>query len=147
MPNWCDNRLAIAGPPAVVRLLVEELEGPEQPLDFEQLLPTPGELVDGAGNRAAGMPAELPGWYQWRLEHWGVKWNACDVARRGYGRTGRVRYRFFTPYGPPMEFLDHVARRYPEVGMDLVFAVELLGGGRASWRAGARCAYEQSPAF
>lgn len=63
-----------------------------------------------------------------------MKWNAVSVTRRGYGRTGRVRYRFFTAYGPPTEFLNALARRFPRVEMDLTFEVELLGDGRAAWR-------------
>src|SRR4051794_4660151 len=94
MPNCCDNRLAIAGPPDVVMELVRLLEGPEEKLDFERLLPTPRDLLEGADYDAPGIPDELPGWYQWHREHWGVKWNAWGASRRGYGRTGRVRYRF-----------------------------------------------------
>ncbi len=68
----------------------------------------------------------------------GVKWNACDVTRRGYGRTGRVRYRFMTPYGPPSAFLDFVAARYPEVAMSLSYDVESLGCGMAACAGGRR---------
>jgi len=45
MPNWCLNRLAIAGPPAAVKLLVEELASPDAALDFAALRPTPPELL------------------------------------------------------------------------------------------------------
>ncbi len=144
MPNWCDNRLAIAGPPDVVMELVRLVDGDEQQLDFERLLPMPQDLLDGADDDAPASIADgFPGWYLWRQEHWGVKWNASDVTRRGYGRTGRVRYRFFTPYGPPAEFLDDLAALMPEVSMQLSFEVELLGDGRAAWRDGHRVEHEE----
>ena len=146
MPNACDNRLAIAGPPAVVMALVRALESEDAALDFERLLPTPRDLLDGGDYDASGIADGLPGWYQWRREHWGVKSNASGVTRRGYGRTGRVRYRFNTPYGPPIEFLDAVAGMAPEIEMDLRFDVELLGGGIARWRSGRCLEYEEARA-
>ena len=147
MPNWCDNRLAIAGPPNVVMELVRLLEGPEEKLDFERLLPTPDDLHAGAGYRVPGDGDPLPDWYEWRCEHWGVKWSARDVKRRGFGRTGRVRYRFFTPYGAPHEFLDHVAELAPEIAMWLSYDVELLGYGHAVWRDGRQVEYEEQTAY
>ncbi len=121
--------------------LVSLVEG-DEPFDFEQLLPMPEGIRDGADYDAPGIPDALPGWYQWAREHWGVKWNAAYVTRRGYGRTGRVRYRFLTAYGPPTEFLDELALRFPDVEMDLVYDVELLGGGAAYWRDGRLTGYE-----
>lgn len=78
MPNWCVNRLAIAGPPAAVKLLVEELVSSDAALDFAALRPTPPELLADQPVPAEG----FPDWYRWRRTHWGVKWNASDVTRR-----------------------------------------------------------------
>jgi hypothetical protein len=136
VPNHCENGLAISGPPEIVMELVRAVDGPEEPFDFETLLPVPPEIAGPAGQEQ-GEPG-LPVWYEWARTHWGVKWNAWGGRRRGYGRTGRVRYRFFTAYGPPDAFLDHVAARWPEVTMELEFWVELLGEGTGLWRDG-RC--------
>lgn len=136
MPNICDNRLAIAGPPEVVMDLVQSLQGKEQPLDFECLVPMPDVLLGPQGEIRG--PSGFPRWYEWARTNWGVKWNAWGGVRRGYGRTGRVRYRFLTAYGPPSEFLDGVAARWPQVTMRLEFSVELLGDGNGLWRDGAR---------
>jgi hypothetical protein len=136
MPNVCDNRLAICGPPEAVMQLVRTLESEEQALDFNTLIPTPDEL-NGPEGEAVG-ESGFPRWYEWNRTNWGVKWNTWEVVRRGYGRTGRVRYRFCTAYGPPAEFLDCVAARWPEVTMTLTFDVELLGDGDGLWRDGVR---------
>jgi hypothetical protein len=124
--------------------LVRALESDDTALDFERLLPTPQRLLDGGDYHAPDVADGLPGWYQWRREHWGVKYNAWCVTRRGFGRTGRVRYRFNTPYGPPIEFLDAVAGMAPEIEIDLRFDVELLGGGVVRWRSGRCRQYEES---
>jgi Ferredoxin-like domain in Api92-like protein len=135
MPNWCDNRLAIRGAPGEVMDLVALLEG-EEPLDFERLLPMPEAIRDGGDYEAHRGRDGFPGWYQWSCEHWGVKWNASYSSRRGYGRTGRVRYRFLTPYDPPMEFMHELAASFPGLEFDLVFDIEMWGQGRAEWRDG-----------
>jgi hypothetical protein len=96
----------------------------------------PDELLGPKGEMRG--PSGLPRWSEWARVNWGVKWNAWSGARRGYGRTGRVRYRFLTAYGPPSEFLDRVAAGWPQVTMRLEFSVELLGDGDGLWRDGAR---------
>jgi hypothetical protein len=138
MPNVCLNRIAISGPPTVVMDLVRTLAGDEEPFDFEQLIPMPDAFLGAAGEEVT--PTGLPRWYLWARTNWGVKWNAWGGSRRGYGRSGRVRYRFCTAYGPPSEFLDRVAFRWPEVTMRLVFEVEFLGAGDGLWTGGARVA-------
>jgi Ferredoxin-like domain in Api92-like protein len=135
MPNWCDNRLAIRGTPAAVRELVELAEG-DIPFDFERILPMPKHIHDGGAYDGGLSSDTFPGWYQWSCEHWGTKWNAWDGSRRGYGRTGRVRYRFFTAYDPPLPVFAELARRFPSVEIELTFEVELWGSGRAAWRDG-----------
>lgn len=122
MPNWCDNRLIIRGSAENVKALVSLLDG-ETLFDFERLLPLPAPRFGHDSQKEA-------------IEAWGVKWNASRVTRRGYGATGRVRYRFHTPYGPPDKLLSEIARRFPEVEMDLSYDVELMPGGKAEWRQG-----------
>jgi hypothetical protein len=122
--------------------LVDAVEG-DSPFDFERVLPMPKHIRAG-GAYDGGLSVEVfPGWYQWSCENWGTKWNAWDVSRRGYGRTGRVRYRFFTAYDPPMPVLDALAHRFPSVEIDLSFDVELRGDGTAAWRNGELVDYEE----
>ena len=136
MPNACENRLAITGPPGSVMELVRWLEGEDSRLDFERLVPMPPGLRGPAGNTLGA--SGLPLWREWANANWGVKWNAWSVVRQGYGRTGRVRYRLRTAYGPPSEFLDRVAERWRDVTITLTFDVELMGDGSGLWRDGER---------
>ncbi len=145
MPNWCDNRLAIRGTSLVVRELADLMDG-DTLFDFNRIVPMPKHVRDG-GAYDGHLPNSFPGWDQWSREHWGVKWNAAYVTRRGYGRTGRVRYRFFTAYGPPTELLDELAARFPAIEMDLTLVVEFLGYGDASWRNGELVEYNEVGPF
>jgi hypothetical protein len=122
MPNSCDNRLAIRGNAQRVMALVKLLDG-ETPFDFERVLPLPPPSPERSSNKEA-------------IEAWGTKWTAWLVTRQGYGATGRVRYCFRTAYGPPSGVLNEIARRFPEIEMDLSYEVELLAGGAAQWRNG-----------
>ena len=133
MPNTCDNRLALAGPRDVVEDLVRVVASEDHALDFERLIPMPDWIKGSVGDGAGG--AE---WREWRIAHWGVKWNAWRVVRTGYGRTGRVRYRFRTAYAPPLPILDHIAARWPQVTMILRYEIEMLGEGQRLWRDGGR---------
>lgn len=129
--------------------LVNLLETNE-PLDFEALLPMPEAIKNGADYNAPGISDGLPGWHQWAREHWGVKWNAQYSDRRGYGRTGRVRYRFQTAYGPPMKFLSSLALRFPTVEVDLTFDTEGDGEGELAhmtWRDGKFLDAEKWPEY
>jgi hypothetical protein len=143
IPNWCINRLAIRGEPQTVMRLVELLEG-ETPFDFNRVVPMPSG-IKGGQPYDAGLPDTFPGWYQWSRENWGVKWNAVEVTRRGFGRTGRVRYRFLTAYGPPTELLDVIATALPGIEMDLEYTVELMmdGWAHVPWRKGHRVRHKR----
>ncbi len=113
MPNWCENHLAVRGPAQDVQRFREKAIGhspwlkPEEivpnkpdPLNFHSLYPVPGELVKAGYNEAA---------YHWEREHWGCKWGACETQVTDEC-DGYVAYYFLTPWSPPVEFIEQVAR-------------------------------------
>lgn len=48
-------------------------------------------------------------WYDWRLDHWGSKWNAIDAEVDG------KKIYFSTPWSPPYEILVHLSETFPSV--------------------------------
>jgi hypothetical protein len=74
--------------------------------DFEQLLPMPEHRWNDEVRALGG---------------------GVECARRGYGRTERLRYCFFTSYDAPIAFLEELASRGRDAEMDLELKVELLG--------------------
>ena len=80
------------------------------------------------------------GWYGWRLEHWGCKWDAsfdgpfmalgaesANVAAtvKMQGRVvypGGAEYRFDTPWGPPLPVVCALSEHYPTLRFTLRYA-------------------------
>jgi hypothetical protein len=154
MPNWCHNTLTVSGDPEEVAAYVEhvkvpptkremhaggvdgpegEYEDPGQPLSFAKDVPEPAEHDLGEG----GM---FPGWYEWRVNHWGTKWDAnftggslvafgdetadIDASEKRRGALelpGSVQYKFDTAWSPPYYWLIASSEKHPELEFVLRF--------------------------
>lgn len=97
-------------------------------------------------NVCRGTGRELPigsGWYGWRVERWGCKWDAnFDGPMVAFGAEGaevtgggmdasttRVEYDFDSPWGPPMEWFKRMVPQ--ETDLDFVLEYGEPGGGFA----------------
>jgi hypothetical protein len=114
MPNWCENILTIENCSAE---LTEYLT--ENGLSFEKIKPTPPEML------------EDDGWYGWRVENWGTKWDLTEEEQRDVAdklvREHNV-VLFCTPYSPPSPAIVALSEMFPndlfkieyyEYGLDL----------------------------
>jgi hypothetical protein len=163
MPDWCSNRLGVAGTYTEVQRFIENAKGDpptSQALCFQKLYPA--ETSDTLVKRPRPVASDgvEPTWYKDRMDKWGVKWNADlpdDQAWRL--RSDDLDWedaelepddeccaiiRFTTPSGPPTKLFDKVARDYPELVFRLRFYYRIGGKGVAEWWHGVRtiCASE-----
>lgn len=92
------------------------------------------------------------GWYYWRLQHWGTKWNASfdgpGVAIGGeemdISATGTVivtadvvSYSFLTAWSPPYAVVEAAAERWPNLEFVLRWAEPGCGdAGETTWAGG-----------
>jgi len=49
-------------------------------------------------------------WYDWRVAHWGTKWNCYECEEEGDRRIA-----FLTAWSPPVPIFDELAKRYPKI--------------------------------
>jgi hypothetical protein len=57
-------------------------------------------------------------WYDWRMQNWGVKWDASNSVKI-YNKNTLI-YEFSTPWGCPVNALDEIARKYPELKFTVI---------------------------
>lgn len=62
-------------------------------------------------------------WYDWRRDKWGTKWNACSptlsMANQGAGV-----FQFDTAWSAPVELIELIVKRNPDIQFNFVFADE-----------------------
>lgn len=49
-------------------------------------------------------------WYDWRVAHWGTKWNSYEGEEEGDRRIA-----FLTAWAPPVPIFDKLAEKYPKI--------------------------------
>jgi len=128
MPNWCSNYLTvITSNKEVVAKIKRALETEEEGL-FQQFIPMPPDLKDTVAGTVSGDMKEIQAakeqynllkygyinWYDWANSEWGTKWDvyARDISPAHFtedGATTTITLGFNTAWGPPMEFLSHLA--------------------------------------
>ena len=126
MPNWCTNELIIRGQVEEMdkwRVALANNESLEPTLDFGKIVPEPRWEEDSDD------------WYQWRIDNWGTKWNASEVDT--FNDLEEIQYNFSTAWGPPMEFLETAAKKFPNLYFEMAYYEEgMCFAGAISYECG-----------
>ena len=61
-----------------------------------------------------------PDWYEWRIAHWGCKWDAAHTSEADLD-DDLVTLRFDTPWGPPVGVIDAIRERWPEANLSAFY--------------------------
>lgn len=96
MPNDCYCKVRIGADAATIQLLKETS------FSFEKLIPQPH------------FDEKDEGWYEWRLEHWGTKWDRGDFKILNEG-SGALILSFTTAWCPPSAFFESLVQKYPDI--------------------------------
>jgi len=132
MPNWCDNKVTIRGPLTELRQLADWFSAGKL---FHNIKPTPAELLDNypfgdPRNEQRKKDTGYESWYDWRLEHWGTKWDVGPTdgtfLLNEAGTESSIDGRFLTAWSPPIMIYHALIRLgfdvsayWYEPGMDL----------------------------
>ena len=78
---------------------------------------------------------EYANWYDWRLDKWGVKWEASDVSVEDEtsfqdepAKNPDLIVDFYTPWGPPSGILQEITEKYPKARFYLRWSDEFGPG-------------------
>ena len=78
---------------------------------------------------------EYANWYDWRLDKWGVKWDASDVSVEDETsfqdeptRNPDLIVNFYTPWGPPSGILQELTEKHPKARFYLRWSDEFGPG-------------------
>jgi hypothetical protein len=116
MPNWCVNKLEVAGPRAEVSKFIEHNCNDDRVLQFSTSIPTPAELLEGDG------------WYQWRIANWGTKWELSESETEAFPQLEQDASSedsvysscyFPTAWAPPIAWATKVSELFPKVTLSL----------------------------
>ena len=149
MPNHCSQQVSISGP----RFLVTELHHHLTKADpeFCQIIaPMPFEQWQ-APNTRSQRGHEIAGWYSWRLDNWGTKWDVVDVEitqpLKTHDETTDVAphkfdasfsFNCWTAWTPPIAVWDRLVAMGIKVSADyqdegMIFEGTYLNGEDTSW--------------
>ena len=161
MPNHCYQQVRIEGPHYLVSMLYNGLTengynphngGRAKNPQFCQLVcPMPFEQWQAP--KAKWRQFNVEGWYDWRVNNWGTKWDVCEVeideeldheTREDNGRLVEAdtrswfEFRCWTAWGPPVPVWDKLhelgvkvhATYQDEGGM---FEGEYIDGDDTTW--------------
>lgn len=116
MPDWCDNSLIVSSnDKETLKKFFEENVVPDEGnlefscLSFNKSVPKP---EGNYGNR-------------WCIENWGTKWEADSSVYEMDEET--LLFNFLTAWSPPIQWLEAVSKKYPDLHFELRFAEKGCG--------------------
>lgn len=134
MPNWTNNTIHINGTQDdLVKFKFKSggilNKGTEHErttaFDFNKFIPQPDNIFLGnLGAKEERMCKEkgIPNWYEWNIQNWDTKWNACDPEFEWDGDT--LRLHFDTAWSPPIKIFIAMVKQHPELSFEFNCEIE-----------------------
>lgn len=102
MPNYTDNRVILSHDDSQQIDMIYNIMNTEDTPLCQTLIPMDEKLLEVSGFSDDYKPQ---GWYEWRLENWGTKW---DVGETHCTRidANTLQLTFYTAWSPPIPIFD-----------------------------------------
>lgn len=111
MPNWVTNTMTVTGPKDDLRSFIIKAatphDGDESVLSFLNFI-------------APASPADIEGekWYNWNVNNWGTKWDACRPRMKQVIDGGAV-YVFDTAWDLPLPVFVKMVEDFPTLTFEI----------------------------
>ena len=102
MPNHTDNRVILSHDDSQQIDMIYNIMNTEDTPLCQTLIPMDAKLLDISGFSDDYKPQ---GWYSWRLEHWGTKWDIYNATCERMDENTLV-LSFDTAWSPPIPVFD-----------------------------------------
>ncbi len=139
MPNWVSHRITCTGSKNVLEQLIQGItttENNDTVIDFNRIIPMPALVFGEALNREQQDKMPNRNWYDWSLEHWGTKWNACH-SKIGRITSETVIIYLDTAWSTPAPVFERLAWLFPELQFDIGYIDEGWGfAGKVTFKKG-----------
>ena len=88
----------------------------KKPEEMEELKKLGDVLIENM--RLYGAPT----WYEWCVNNWGTKWNACDTEVADTGNS--LQFEFTTAWAAPIPIFKELSKQFPDEDIDVEFRNE-----------------------
>lgn len=146
MPNWCQNEVEITGDEATIKQVADIINAnPDGLFQMNDFVPMPERLEettspDGSDNFMEALNSnreiEYTNWYDWRLAHWGTKWDLDENTQHNISDT-EISLGFDTAWSPNCDFWELFSQRYPSLSIEHKYIEDGMSFiGESNYKAG-----------
>jgi hypothetical protein len=122
MPNWTANTLEITDRTEAIASFKKFMGEDNDGFCFKKLVPPPDDMFEGNlgdKERAECEKKGIANWYDWQIENWDTKWNACHVVSEEEtfldGKWTTITYQFDTAWCAPLKVIDALKKKFPDL--------------------------------
>ena len=114
MPNWITNKLTINADNETLERIIAEVRNGDKPFDFEKVIPMPDNVYKGNLGPEEEKLYGKNNWYDWSIDNWGTKWNACHNNEDDIVEifNGKLVYEFDTAWAAPFPVALKLSEKY-----------------------------------
>lgn len=132
MPNWCNNTLIVlknSDEQDFAGFISQSYK--DGVFSLNGAFPTPHELLQKEITDNKGSLKNKYGhdnWYDWRIHNWGTKWDTDAASQQIVEHTDENFWvDFDSAWAPPIEWVNHVSKKYPTLTFEITFMEEGIG--------------------
>ena len=138
MPNWVSIKLNVkAQTPEELQSFLADLDVRNDEtqecaedfnsfeFNFNALIPQPENLYRkniSSKDQERLAKEGIPNWYDWNIDNWDTKWNACDAHVEEDG--DNIRIIFNSAWSPPYKVFVAIVRQHPELSFQFLCDIE-----------------------